>query len=775
MARKLLCPESGAHIYHPIEDEEVRNMSRITRWASALSLSLGLLALAGPAAADQSDHQESGSYGYLRVVEGSATLMQAGSRDRSPAEVNQPVMAGDRIQVADGSRVEIVLADHNLVRLDGGSELLLEHLAASPDANDPATVLRLLEGDAQLVVTNDSLGDQLPRLDTPNATVYPQDFGVYRVAAERGGWSEVTVRRGKAQVVTDQGSEDIRADEQAVVEADVNVQDATGYDNLERWAQRLDQDYQQADDSYVDEDLRYSAAPLNRYGSWVNVSGQQYWRPRVDNDWRPYTAGRWIYTPSGMTWVSSEPWGWVPYHYGSWDFVSGYGWLWQPGSVYAPAWVYWYWGPSYTGWCPIGYYTRYYASAGFSGFHSGVYGWAGGDWGLFSRWTFVSSSYWRGYHDGFRNGFRDGRGHWDVRRYAVSVDEFRRSGRSLERGIITTDTRPLRPDTWTDPGRAVRVLGDQPSGRRNRDQGGELPDVTSFVARKPQLSPHIAQVVKGAPDDINRYVGTPLQPGTLGHVNGGRGMRGARVTPVPQGQPGIENNGRTPRVRPVPDQGAGGMTEPGRGGRRGGPRVTPIDVQPAPGNPRSGRPAPGDQGGAPRPDRGGQPGHADRGDRANRGPRVTPVQPPPQSRPDRPNRPDRNDRGDQGNRGNQNDRGNQGNRDQGNRRESPPKREPDRPAVRQVDPPPPSAYRSYGNPGDRGDRNSRPAYTPPPASRPAPERYAPPPRMEHNPAAPQRVEPRPAPPPAPQQHPAPPPPPEQKKPEHHRGDRGDHN
>ena len=228
-------------------------MRRITGWTSALCLAWGLLALGGPAMAvdttnDQNvqNTQDTGSYGYLRTVESAATLIPAGSSDRNPAEVNQPVMVGDRIQVPDGSKAELVLPDHNLVRLDGGSDLILEHLTASPDANDRATVLHLLEGNLLLVVTEDSLGDELPRVDTPNTSVYPQDFGTFRIATTKDGWTEVTVRNGKAQVVTEQSSEDLGAGEQAVVEAAIDVHEATGMDGLERWALRLDQDSEQA-------------------------------------------------------------------------------------------------------------------------------------------------------------------------------------------------------------------------------------------------------------------------------------------------------------------------------------------------------------------------------------------------------------------------------------------------------------------------------------------------------------------------------------------------
>src|SRR4051794_37829165 len=387
------------------------------------ALGLGLPALAAPALADD------GGYGYFRLVEGPAAQIQQGGTDaneRVDAEINQPVLAGDHLWVPQRSKVEIVLADQNILRVDGRSELILERLAASPDRNDRATVIRLLAGNVQLIVSQDALGDELPRIETPNATVYPQHYGVYRITAD-DGWSQVVVRRGIAQVVTNAGSSRVKADEEVVIDdrdpdRRADVGEAGAFDSLERWGRQLDDEYASADQPYVDDNLRYAAAPLARYGSWIEINGSSYWRPRVNADWRPYWQGRWIYTPAGLTWISSEPWGWVPYHYGSWDYAPGYGWVWQPGYVWSPAWVYWYWGPSYVGWCPTGYYTRYYGpELGVNvGFRWGVYGWAGGSWSLFDRWSFVSTSYFS-YGDGYRQGYRDGYwdAHRDVRRYAV--------------------------------------------------------------------------------------------------------------------------------------------------------------------------------------------------------------------------------------------------------------------------------------------------------------------------------------------------------------------
>ena len=58
----------------------------------------------------------------------------------------------------------------------------------------------------------------------------------------------------------------------------------------------------------------------------------------------------------GYTWISGEPWGWMPYHYGSWNFSNGFGWFWMPGgsTAFSPALVSWYSGPGWIGWAPQG-------------------------------------------------------------------------------------------------------------------------------------------------------------------------------------------------------------------------------------------------------------------------------------------------------------------------------------------------------------------------------------------------------------------------------------
>jgi len=122
-------------------------------------------------------------------------------------------------------------------------------------------------------------------------------------------------------------------------------------------------------DAAVSVSISMFQSDLDPYGSWVDVpSYGTVWSPSgVSEDWQPYTVGEWAYTDYGWTWVSHDRWGGMPYHYGTWVWVARVGWVWIPGTVWAPAWVTWCYGDSYVGWAPIPpsinmSYSGYYGS-----------------------------------------------------------------------------------------------------------------------------------------------------------------------------------------------------------------------------------------------------------------------------------------------------------------------------------------------------------------------------------------------------------------------------
>jgi hypothetical protein len=94
---------------------------------------------------------------------------------------------------------------------------------------------------------------------------------------------------------------------------------------------------------------------LSPYGMWVDYPNYGYvWIPSGVPGFSPYaTAGHWVLTDDGWTWVSDYPWGWAAFHYGRWDYDNDYGWFWVPGDEWGPAWVSWRRSRGYYGWAPL--------------------------------------------------------------------------------------------------------------------------------------------------------------------------------------------------------------------------------------------------------------------------------------------------------------------------------------------------------------------------------------------------------------------------------------
>lgn len=101
---------------------------------------------------------------------------------------------------------------------------------------------------------------------------------------------------------------------------------------------------------------------LSQYGQWVDYEHYgPVWIPsQVEENWRPYTNGRWVPSEQGYIFETQEPWGWATYHYGNWMPTPTYGWVWVPGRTWYPATVDWRTTPedtpqeaAYVGWAPI--------------------------------------------------------------------------------------------------------------------------------------------------------------------------------------------------------------------------------------------------------------------------------------------------------------------------------------------------------------------------------------------------------------------------------------
>jgi hypothetical protein len=104
----------------------------------------------------------------------------------------------------------------------------------------------------------------------------------------------------------------------------------------------------------------YNIDDLNQYGQWVDIYPYgRVWLPSVVNDWQPFKNGHWAYDGNDWVWVSYETFGWMVYHYGSWEYSLDQGWFWVPGNdEWSPACVQWIDYGDYVGWAPRRAYNR---------------------------------------------------------------------------------------------------------------------------------------------------------------------------------------------------------------------------------------------------------------------------------------------------------------------------------------------------------------------------------------------------------------------------------
>ena len=458
-----------------------------------------------------------GVYSFVGALDGDATLFAARSGAQTELELHLPILRGDRIWTTPNARLAVLMSDRSILALDYDSEITLERIAGSPDGEDQDSLYVLHRGRLSLEVEDHLLESELPVVDTANSRVYMKQGGRYQIHSDGSRWTEVTVLAGFAEVVTQRGSVIVRGGETLVANGLDNpwieLQNGAGVAAaaLDDWTAG----HRASLVAYAAVDAGGYRDALGAHGEWVDVDDRRAWKPNVENNWQPYSRGRWTDTPAGLYWVARDPWGPLTYHYGSWNRHPAWGWIWYPGLVYAPSHVYWYWGPSYVGWIPRGYYQHYYRGLGY-GLRFGLYGWAGGYWDPFNTWIFCPTGY-LGYGRGYTYGH-----------------SLRRRHPKLERGIITTDTRGIHRRNWRDPAAAQRVL----INRRGGLDESEIPNADNFVARRPDLDPSFRGEIRRSDGDpavasVRRVRpsgnGSGLTSVTAGGVRGTPSTRPARA------------------------------------------------------------------------------------------------------------------------------------------------------------------------------------------------------------------------------------------------------
>ena len=367
------------------------------------------------------EREDPGTYGRVRYAEYGLTIRRSAESPVPEERVtnNAPIFPGDSVSSDRSQRAEIELASGTLVRVAEETELTFLALPDPYAEVADHTVLQIQRGTARVV--SRLAENQELRFDTPTASIYALGGGEFRVDVAADGTTAVASLRGVVEVAGSGGSVVLRGGMRTEVLGGDYPADPTAFntfarDGFDRWVVDREQAYtvqDRGDDDAYDEipqEVQPYYRELSSSGRWVRTDDYGYaWYPSgVSATWRPYYDGYWSYGPSGYFWVSSEPWGWAPYHYGRWAWSGPAGWCWIPGRVFAGAWVAWSWGSVHIGWAPLGYWNQpvYY--------HTPYYGYYDP-----ACWTFVSYSHF--HHHTPCSAYAVPYGDVDVRNHVVAA------------------------------------------------------------------------------------------------------------------------------------------------------------------------------------------------------------------------------------------------------------------------------------------------------------------------------------------------------------------
>ncbi len=323
---------------------------------------------------------------YLEAIEsGHPPLITRESGEKEEVFLNFPIMPGDTILSRDG-RVELQFDNGTIVRLDRNTELRVETiLAPSLSSSKKLSNLVLAQG-AIYVMYKKYDSFELFQILTPETAVKMEHNAVALIQVKGDGGSEIVNHNGRVWLMAPADSEKKNPREmmlekgwKAVVLPLGETQIGLYKEENEflAWNKEINENFEAYHEASVLPQPLQKLPPAvfyfaqrygSTYGEWVWHELYGYvWRPFYNDyypwgTWQPFYYGRWMNVGGSLFWIPAEPWGWVPYHLGLWMWDKNKGWVWIPGSLFAPAWAVWDFYFGYYAWRPWSLYDWYLGS-----------------------------------------------------------------------------------------------------------------------------------------------------------------------------------------------------------------------------------------------------------------------------------------------------------------------------------------------------------------------------------------------------------------------------
>jgi ferric-dicitrate binding protein FerR (iron transport regulator) len=325
----------------------------ITGFLGLAALVCGVLLLAPILRAEDDNTTNAAPARAVRLssVDGEVHLYQGSEQVADQAVANTPLFEGARIETGNDGRAEIQFEDGSVARLSPQSSVTVSVLRGVSNGSDREAEMLLNGGLGYFEIQGDGDSNHM-RVRFGDTVVTAGGFTVIRVNLDKAP-GEVAVFSGNAHIEGGASPTlDLHGGESVVLNAtdpnSYNLAETIEPDSWDAWNSDRDQELTTAQAGRTpatdnQPDNRNPAwSDLDANGNWYNVPDQGYvWSPYDASNpgWDPYGNGYWMNSPNyGYMWISGEPWGFMPYQCGAWNYYSSFGWGWAPGGFCNPWW-----------------------------------------------------------------------------------------------------------------------------------------------------------------------------------------------------------------------------------------------------------------------------------------------------------------------------------------------------------------------------------------------------------------------------------------------------
>jgi hypothetical protein len=273
----------------------------------------------------------------LSEVKGEVQMDRAIGRGMETALANLPIVEQTRVQTAMGA-AEVEFEDNSSLRVGPNSVVEFPKLERMPNGGTVSWV-RVLKGSAYVSMLKSNSKDEFDLLFGAQKIALPASS---HVRLEMGtGDAKLAVMDGALKLQSTTGEVDVTKKKTVTFNlataGELTVDNHVASEPLDAWDKDSAGYHSRvaAVSAFNNSPYSYGTNDMMYYGSFMDAGAcGTMWRPYFTSAaWDPYSNGSfaWYGENAGYSWVSPYPWGWTPYHSGSWSMCPGMGWGWQPG------------------------------------------------------------------------------------------------------------------------------------------------------------------------------------------------------------------------------------------------------------------------------------------------------------------------------------------------------------------------------------------------------------------------------------------------------------